>query len=132
MFLADKKFILASALLLIAGQIYSNSSIADLEAIWWLDMVMHFLGGLLTASLFLNFSAEYFNLLPNGNRYANFLFIVSFVMLIGVLWEFYEYSTNYFLQTLELSLTDTLSDLFFDLVGGILGGVTYLFSQRSI
>jgi len=131
MFLADKKFILALALLLIAGQIYWNSSFIEQGSVWWLDMVMHFLGGVLTASLFLNFSSNYFDLLSRKSRLADFLFIVCFVALIGVLWEFYEYATNYLFQTLELTLDDTLSDLFLDLLGAALVGITHLFLVKK-
>jgi uncharacterized membrane protein YjdF len=58
---------------------------------------------------------------------------LSFVALVGVLWEFFEFgydvfisSKGYFMAAQE-GVGDTMSDLFFDLLGGLLCLVIYKF-----
>jgi len=58
---------------------------------------------------------------------------LSFVALVGVLWEFFEFgydvfisSKGYFMVAQE-GVGDTMSDLFFDLLGGLLCLVIYKF-----
>ena len=99
--------------------------------LWWLDMVLHFLGGVLLvvfAFWFLfvykkNPGIESKDWIPKIPKPLLFLGLVSFAVLGGVLWEFLEFSWDYFFakpysaELAQLTLEDTLSDLFFDLVG---------------
>jgi len=81
---------------------------------------MHFAGGFWVAltGLFFARSAS-----PKGV----FLFLISIgvAATIGILWEFLEFGLNYFWKDLwnqaflQPSLEDTLTDLFFDLLGGV-------------
>lgn len=93
---------------------------------FWLDMPMHFLGGFWVAMFFLWFSNKYF---PNIFSENLFLLVsaLSFVALIGVFWEFYEFFYDIFISSrgysgslgsMQLSAADTIKDLFFDLLGG--------------
>lgn len=60
-----------------------------------------------------------------------FVLIVLFVVSIGVFWEIQEFTTDQLLVTesgkaivfVQYGLADTLSDLFFDLIGGVLVGI---------
>ncbi len=63
-----------------------------------------------------------------GGRWAEFLtdaaMVLAFVALIGIFWEFFEFISDFFFKSDKLGLfqagaADTLSDLFFDLVGGV-------------
>lgn len=94
-------------------------------------MALHFLGGVMVAAIFIILAKEKFLLieLPTG-YFPGLLAIASFVALIGVFWEFYEYLLDYFLYIYQMQLSDTLSDLFFDLFGGILSGLVYLRARR--
>jgi hypothetical protein len=47
--------------------------------------------------------------------------ILGFVALVGVLWEFHEFVADFFItdrsRMMQLSLGDTMGDLFFDMLG---------------
>ena len=83
-------------------------------SVWYLDMIMHFLGGFWVGLL-----AIY--LFPPKD-YAfdvkTILKILLFVLLIGVGWEIFEILVNDVLARNPFNTLDTLSDIFFDLSGG--------------
>ena len=84
---------------------------------WWYDVVAHFLGGVWVALSVLALKER--NLIS-----ANFLLVLGTVALVGVLWEFTEFVWDrYIFQSgftyLSGVYEDTLSDLFFDLIGGL-------------
>lgn len=124
MFITDRKFILAAAIFLLAGQTLYGKFVW-VQGLFWSDILMHFIGGVFVAAIFLNF-------FQNENKPALLLFTVSFAVLIGVLWEFYEYLAEYYFSRLSgfsvlgMALDDTLSDLFFDLLGGLTAGIIRL------
>lgn len=87
----------------------------------WLDAPMHFLGGLWSALVFFYLNQKFFKI---PNRLAVFIMALSFVSLIGVFWEFFEFSLDnlFFLKKwgpFQGEMVDTMGDLFFDLVGGL-------------
>ncbi|OGM89383.1 hypothetical protein A3J77_01170 [Candidatus Wolfebacteria bacterium RBG_13_41_7] len=91
----------------------------------WFDIPMHFLGGFWVAMVYFWINAKVeilnseFSKLPKW--LVNLLFILSFIALIGVLWEFYEFIFDFFngkTGMFQGSSADTMGDLFFDLVGG--------------
>jgi len=120
----EKKVVLLSLLLLVAhGLAILNS--------WywvypWIDVPMHFLGGVLAAVILLwlvdRYPGEWE--LPR-NFFTRMVFILSFVALIGVLWEFSEFLYDVFISSRGWSrfalqsARDTIGDLFFDLLGGL-------------
>jgi len=100
----------------------------------WFDMPMHFLGGFWVATIFMWLNPK-FNIIEIRplNIDRNFwrsdlpklILVLGFVILIGVLWEFFEFgydvlisSKGYFIAA-QQGVGDTMSDLFFDLLGGI-------------
>ena len=95
----------------------------------WLDSALHFLGGALMAALFFWFFNR--ERLPAKPVYKIIL-AVSFVMLIGVLWEFAEYTFLNALmdfifgaEGLPATMSDTMADLFLDLLGSAVFAVIY-------
>lgn len=107
----------------------------------WFDMPMHFLGGFWLATVFFYFkpSLEFQN--PKFAKLPNYLITaiitLGFVALVGVLWEFFEFlcdvfiSSRGYLAVSQLGTADTMSDLFFDLVGGSVAFVIYsIFLKR--
>jgi hypothetical protein len=127
-------------------------------SIWWFDMPMHFVGGVFIslAVLWLYF---FKNPWPNSKikstlirlrlgrcvrvrRLAdsparsslveiNPIFLsILLVLIISVLWEIFEFSLDKFFAINLLSPIDSLSDLFFDLAGGIIGTVYFLRKVR--
>ena len=97
----------------------------------WLDIPMHFVGGFWVAITLVYLDSRFnLSLFKEKNFFLNLLIIVSFVALIGVFWEFFEFIYDFFsngdtyansiegLKVAQQGLKDTIGDLFFDLVGG--------------
>ncbi len=58
--------------------------------------------------------------LPRLPRWFLFLALIGFVMIAGVVWEWYEYIRWLtFDPTMDLTLPDTLKDLAMDTLGGL-------------
>jgi len=102
--------------------------------IWWFDMPMHFWGGTFilfgTVYLFYIFYRGTQNsiLVISINKIVSILFI-SF--LVYLLWEVFEYMVNEYTQSLIISPLDSVSDIFFDLSGGIFA-LIYLVKNKLI
>lgn len=99
------------------------------ETITWFDILMHFLGGAWVAYLFFLLLGPFFAESYHMREWGKLLIIsLSFVSLVGVLWEFFEFGvTEVFGIYLQGSLPDTMGDLFFDLVGGFIVSLAVLF-----
>lgn len=109
----------------------------------WLDNVMHFAGGAWAAGLFFLARRRFPAYFGEPARLAGVLLqALAVVAGIGVLWEFYEFGSDLLVRkgasAYELlgqqGVTDTMSDLFFDLLGGLaaaLAFVRYSSSERS-
>ena len=89
----------------------------------WVDIPMHFSGGVLVGLIFLWLVEMYpqqFRL--PSNFWARALLIVSFGALIGVVWEFAEFAYGLVaigngFRPAQQGVFDTMGDLFFDIVG---------------
>ncbi len=84
------------------------------SSIWYLDMIMHFLGGFWVALAFIYFFSpkiSSFSILP-------LLKVIFFVFLIGLGWELFEFLVYRMVPQYVFDISDTSSDLFFDLTGG--------------
>src|SRR3989344_863105 len=93
---------------------------------WWLDMAHHFLGGAWIA-LFFNWCAKRFNSHVSARAFLFATAVLGTVALAGVFWEFFEFILNrYVINIGFLGYEDTLSDLFFDLLGGALAFLVIL------
>lgn len=90
--------------------------------IWWLDIPMHILGGA-------GFSALFISILNYQNRKITFSKIIIAVMIIGVLWEIYEYSIHIFLGRDWNGMLDTIKDLFDDFLGA---SFAYYLSNKKL
>lgn len=86
---------------------------------WHLDSVSHFLGGAWLAA----FAGQFF--FAGGRVRATAAYeatiLLSFAAFIGVLWEMHEFVADSFItdtaRIMQTSVTDTVSDLFFDMLG---------------
>ena len=102
-------------------------------------MVMHFLGGVWVALLV-------FWVIYHVKRTVDFqshplfilLLVLSFTVFVGVLWEFFEFSFDQVfavrmkLDVAQLSLEDTMSDLFFDLLGGLVVALALIGKRQEV
>lgn len=93
---------------IVAHKLYWYSSIS------YFDMIMHFLGG-----FFLLLAVAYvFPPKVSHSRIKSITLLISGVLVIGIGWEVFEYIFNNVLGGLDFDILDTLSDLFFDMLGG--------------
>ena len=117
----------------------------------WFDMPMHFLGGFWLAVVFLYLSKDFqipacakasagrqnpkFIKLPN--YLITIVITLGFVALIGVFWEFFEFgydvliSSKGYLGVAQQGTADTMSDLFFDLIGGLVFLIVYKYFLKN-
>lgn len=93
-------------------------------SIWYFDMPMHFLGGLWEGLFFIYVLSRKPTLLPSLGLFFK---VVGFVFFIGISWEFFEYYSNNYIGQDPFNILDSLSDLFFDVSGGI---VAYIYLMK--
>lgn len=90
-----------------------------------LDMVMHFLGGLLIGliTLKLLFTGKRSDLAHNKRRLVFWVTLLG-VMVVGLGWELFEYFVG-LTPFSAIATEDTLSDLVFDAAGGVVAVLWY-------
>ncbi len=95
--------------------------------IWWFDMPMHFSGGFFIGLLSLTVYISYF-LKKNREFDPKSIILISFLsaLIVGVLWELFEFSLDTFINFRLQDIWDTLSDISFDLAGSLVAGLYFL------
>lgn len=101
----------------LAGKFYWYS------LIWYFDMIMHFLGG-----FWVGFLALYF-FSPKMLSSRSIAIVLFSVLLVGVGWEVFEFIFYNYIATNSFNVLDSLSDIFFDLAGGVF---SIIFSLKRI
>ncbi len=86
--------------------------------IWWLDIPMHLLAGFWLGLVFVYLNQKFFKI---QNKWAVIIFIVSFAVFVGFLYEFFEFIFN----ISQMGTADTMGDLFFDFLGGLATAIFY-------
>jgi hypothetical protein len=95
----------------------------------WLDMPTHFCGGLAITYFFSVAIAHSQVRLGSIPHFIQLLLSVGLTAITAVVWEFLEFSSDIALGSkMNLGVSDTLSDLFFGLLGGT---VMLAFAARS-
>ncbi|RMD58440.1 hypothetical protein D6825_00885 [Candidatus Woesearchaeota archaeon] len=106
------------ALILLVSELIINP-FRLFELFWWLDEFLHFFGGMavaISASLLLR-RAHALGLYSADRRISIF-FVVCFVALVAVVWEWHEFVRDFlFSQNSQLSMFDTMKDLFLGVLG---------------
>ena len=86
-----------------------------------LDVPTHFLGGVAIAYFFRSAIANSQKLVGNIPVPIQILFALTCTGTTTILWEFLEFVSDYFFHTnMILGLKDTLKDMFFGLLGGLI------------
>lgn len=106
----------------------------------WIDIPMHFIGGVWVALFFFWIFKKRNDVhLETIPGWLSAAIVVGFVLLLGVLWEFFEFSFDILVAQKGLAafaqqgITDTLGDLAMDLVGGVAcWGVWYVRAKKSL
>lgn len=86
---------------------------------WWADNINHFLGGAVFALVFYNLGL-YINYQKDLSRIKSNILIILAILIVGVLWEVFEW---YFELTFVSDTdywSDTILDVIMDTIGGIL------------
>jgi len=103
----------------------------------WADIPMHFFGGFATALLAFAVHSRVYSKTKTKQMPVWYLaiYIMGFVMMVGVLWEFHEYILDhtahywYGYPISQISLTDTMKDFLDDWLGAI---VAFILFRRSV
>ncbi|MCL5004801.1 MAG: hypothetical protein M1170_02575 [Patescibacteria group bacterium] len=101
----------------------------------WLDIPMHFLGGILVAMIYLRLINSKLQII-NRQSLITLILTLSFVTFVGVLLEFAEFLYDVFISSrgysgfLQLGAADTIADLFFDILGGLFFSAVYFIRKR--
>lgn len=119
---------LTTTLFLLAGLVLAVLHYFSLELYlyWrylWLDIPMHFLGGVVVALGYLTLR-DFFSTWPQ--KLFTLYKTLAVVVLVAVTWEFFEVAIGVFFQE-DRYVIDTVSDLVIGLMGGTLG---YYLSNR--
>ncbi|MBU0614157.1 hypothetical protein KJ766_02655 [Patescibacteria group bacterium] len=119
-----KNAALAIGAVIIAQIILSLTSAYDYFE--WVDIPMHFAGGFAMALLA---CAIWQNSNVKGDEYGviYFIFIIGFVSLIGIVWEWHEFILDIIFRTSfgssvqihQPGVADTMADFAMDILGGI-------------
>ncbi|MCK5095952.1 MAG: hypothetical protein KAR24_01215 [Candidatus Pacebacteria bacterium] len=96
----------------------------------WLDIPMHFLGGfwLGLSALWLYYLSGFYKKISDEHRKKGYVWLLALTsaLVLGSVWEIYEFGMDIIAdKTDRYDALDTLSDLFFDAVGGTLA--TFMF-----
>lgn len=91
--------------------------------IWWFDNMVHLLAGFAGGFIIVWFLSDFisFHLKKNSNL-NSVLIIIGSVLVVGIVWEIFEYINN-ITPYAEGYIFDTTLDLFFDLLGATLASV---------
>ncbi len=101
----------------------------------WFDIVLHLWGGFTVGLAYCIYFKN--SLSEIKNRFVLFLSIVGVAMFVGVGWEWFEWLHDHLwgirhsLLSTQANVTDTMKDLFDDLLGGIFIALLFL-RQRKL
>ena len=95
------------------------------SAIWYFDIITHFLSGVWVGMFFIY-------LFIRKGKQANAIKILLSVLFIGILWEVFEFIVYQRLGGIPFNILDTLLDIFFDFLGGSLALLYFLKSATII
>lgn len=87
-------------------------------SVWWFDVIMHFLGGVLVAftAYSLSLSSHFSKFFRSGVVWK----IMLFTLAVGVVWEIWEVANGWTAST-EPHSVDTTLDLVMDILGASYG-----------
>lgn len=97
---------------------------------WWFDIPLHFLGGFCAALVSLYFYSNF------HRRKAGFMSSIRVlsvaivgVIVVGMMWELFEYFTDITFNTIGDYALDTVKDLGMDILGGYAAYVYFIYRE---
>ena len=136
MYNAAMKLILIPEIVVFGALVYILDYYAKIHSfyfsIWWFDIMMHFLGGLLAALVFIR-------VLYVGNWFGYdfrkhttfFINILGAVLVVGLAWELFEVFAG-MTEITALDIRDTIEDLIMDTLGAIVACGYYLLRKGDL
>ena len=118
----NRRDLLKISLWLVIGIFFLNAMAMKFfwyYSIWWFDMPMHFLGGVFVGLASLAFWTK-----------QPILRTILSILVISILWELFEFSLDAFITYNPHNFLDTLSDVSFDLAGGLLSILYFLYNYK--
>jgi len=98
------------------------------SSMWYFDILMHFLGGL-WVGLFV-----FWLLKIKDISFSSVSKILFGVLIIGALWEIFEIVVNNLIAKNTFNVTDTVTDLIMDMIGGVVSIFYFskdIFSEKA-
>jgi len=98
--------------------------------IWWLDIPMHFLGGIFAGLFSLWVAVGFYKVLEDRLK----IIAISLFggLLIGFFWEIFEFKAGLTYNTLGNYPLDTMKDIFMDILGALSAGLlTFKFFRNT-
>ena len=94
--------------------------------IWWYDIPLHFLGGLAIAMavLYVYYFAGLFAPVAAPRRF--FLLALIAAIVVGIIWEIFEYVSGFTFTTGDKYVLDTLKDMGMDILGALVAYIYYM------
>ncbi len=93
---------------------------------WYYDVTEHFIGGFIVAGFFIYYA--YTGQVDQFPRkfWLAVLMAASFLAIVAVFWEFFEFALNIVGQAPQNTLSDTIKDLAMGLLGSVVGSLVIL------
>lgn len=128
--LKSRFFIVAFVLLVIVALLHFAGIEYELYfKIHWIDKLIHFLAGLCLGFAFL-YSIEGWLSFSNVSIIKLFIGGAVFVLLVGIVWEIFEYSFDLTFTWLSSYPFDTFTDIVADFFGGLIG-LAFLYKNEK-
>lgn len=101
---------------------------------WWYDLFTHFLSGVLTTILALVIM-DWMGVYKDKNKWFNFIFMISFTLMIASFWEFMEFGADLVMKTdvqhsLDTGVADTMQDMLIAFLGSLIVAFSYLIENK--
>lgn len=93
------------------------------------DKYMHFLGG---AFVFFTLAMYFLRHIPMPFTGRQLFVLIVFSLIVGLLWEAFEYIVQHFTGVLLATIPDSIGDVVFDLLGAIVGANMLWWSQSFV
>lgn len=128
----DRKYVIEIVAVGILISVLQHNAIAHswYWIFWWMDIIMHFLGGLFVGLVAVLLLKHYVHKIKIPRNL--FFWVLGVTLLIGIGWEIFEFSVG--LVMAYDPLPDTILDIVMDMVGATVAcvhAVPFYFKRKS-
>jgi hypothetical protein len=92
----------------------------------WLDIPVHFLGGLWTGFIFFWFFSRFSLDFVFVNRKTIIISLMVCALSVGLIWEVFEFFAKIAVLVPDIYLIDTIKDLFTDVLGALVSYIYFI------